>query len=60
MMNKYFRQIGEIKTLTQNLSKNFLQLINKKKTTIDNYSKIKSEVRKNFFEKIDNFQFQRC
>ena len=61
MMNKYFRQIGEIKTLTQNLSKNFLQLINKKKTiTIDNYSKIKSEVRKNFFEKIDNSQFQRC
>ena len=61
MMNKYFRQIGEIKTLTQNLSKNFLQLINKKKTiTIDNYSKIKSEIRKNFFEKIDNSQFQRC
>ena len=60
MMNKYFRQIGDIKTLTQNLSKNFLQLINKKTTTIDNYSKIKSEIRKNFFEKIDNFQFQRC
>ena len=61
MMNKYFRQIGEIKTLTQNLSKNFLQLIDKKTTTIiDNYSKIKSEVRKNFFEKIDNSQFQRC
>ena len=31
MMNKYFKQIREIKILTQNLSKNFLQFINKKR-----------------------------
>ena len=30
MMNKYFKQIGEIKILTQNLSKNFLQSIKEK------------------------------
>ena len=38
MMNKYFKQIGEIKILTQNLSKNFLQSIKEKeKINIDNY-----------------------
>ena len=31
MMNKYFKQISEIKILTQNLSKNFLEFIKKKK-----------------------------
>ena len=61
MMNKYFKQIGEIKILTQNLSKNFLQSIKEKeKINIDNYSKIKSEVRENFFAKFDNLKFQRC
>ena len=52
MMNKYFEQIGIIKVITKNLSENFLQVTNrKKKVNIDNYSKIKSEVRKNIFEK---------
>ena len=61
MMNKYFKQIGEIKILTQNLSKNFLQSIKEKeKINIDNYSKIKNEVRENFFAKFDNLKFQRC
>ena len=61
MMNKYFKQISEIKILTQNLSKNFLEFINKKdKINIDNYSKIKNEVRENLFEKFDNLKFQRC
>ncbi len=61
MMNKYFKQISQIKILTQNLSKNFLQSINEKeKINIDNYSKIKNEVRENFFERFDNLKFQRC
>ena len=61
MMNKYFEQIGIIKVITKNLSENFLQVTNgKKKVNIDNYSKIKSEVRKNIFEKFDNLEFKRC
>ena len=61
MMNKYFKQISEIKILTQNLSKNFLEFINKKnKINIDNYSKIKNEVKENLFKRFDNVRFQRC
>ena len=61
MMNKYFKQIGVIKIITKNLSQNFLQMINgKEKINIDDYKKIKFQVRTNIFDKFDNLKFQRC
>ncbi len=61
MMNKYFKQIGVIKIITKNLSQNFSQMINgKEKINIDDYKKIKFQVRTNIFDKFDNLKFQRC
>ena len=50
-----------IKIITKNLSQNFSQMINgKEKINIDDYKKIKFQVRTNIFDKFDNLKFQRC